>query len=102
MVKRVCVKKESSSSSAEEEEKVEVKEEEEEEEKYDINLDLEADFPQGNHCASGSQPDSQAPRKGIEFSFDIRSLVKVFTPMEIFYDMHVSSHQNFRVCALGM
>ena len=51
-VKTIKVKKESggqesSSNNLEEEEEQEEKVEEEEEEKYDPNLDLEEDFPQG-------------------------------------------------------
>lgn len=50
-VKTIKVKKESGGqeSSSNHSEKEEEKEEEEEEEKYDPNLDLEMDFPQGKH-----------------------------------------------------
>lgn len=46
-VKKECKGEESSSSSSEEEEEKEEKEEEEEDDKYEPDLDLEADFPQG-------------------------------------------------------
>lgn len=49
-VKRECEEEESSSSSSEEakeEEQQQQKEEEEEDDKYEPDLDLEADFPQG-------------------------------------------------------
>lgn len=51
-VKRESVKEESSSCGAKKEETVN---EEKEEEKYEPDLDLEADFPQGKH-----RPDSRA------------------------------------------